>query len=95
MKDNLLSKKGSAFYLIYGLFFLLVLGTLFIVFNQITQDRIRPVLETPELNFSVESKAYADKYIGAWKLLPYIIVFIVGLYFIIWAGVRGEKDGIS
>ncbi len=60
MKDNLLSKKGSAFYLIYGLFFLLVLGTLFIVFNQITQDRIRPVLETPELNFSVEGHTDSD-----------------------------------
>jgi len=87
------NKKGSAFNLIYGLFFLLVLGILFVVFNQITQNELRPVLDTDSLNFSQDSKDYADKWMGAWSLMPFIIVFIVGLFLIIWAGVKGDQDG--
>ena len=85
------NKKGSVFNLIYGLFFLAVLGILFIIFNQITVNNIRPILDTPSLNFSNDSKEYADNFIGVWNLWPYIIVFITSLFFIIWVGMRGAE----
>lgn len=87
------NKKASAFNLVYGLFFLLVLGVLFVVFNQINQDNIRPVLDIEDLNFSQESKDYGDKFLGGWALMPFIIVFVVALYIILWVGVRGGQDG--
>ena len=97
MIDNTLfkNKSGSAFYLIYGLFFLLILGTLYIVFNQAAENDIRPILDSSGLEFSEESKAYADRYMGAWRLAPYIVTFIVGMFFILWAGIRGDKNGYN
>lgn len=94
MTNNLLFKfkKGGAFNLIYGLFFLFALGLLFIVFNQINQNYLRPVLDNPALNFSQNSTAYADRYLSAWNMMPYVIIFIVGLFFLIWAGINGGKD---
>ena len=80
-------KNGSAYYLIYGLFFLLVVGLLYVVFNQIVVDNIRPILDSPSLNFSDNSREYGDKYLGIWKLMPYILVFIVMIFFVLWIGV--------
>ena len=85
------NKKGSAYILIYGLFFLLVIGFLYIVFNQIAVTEIRPVVDSLSLNFSQESKDYADKYLSAWKLVPFLFVFIIGLYFIIWIGFSKDR----
>ncbi len=86
------TKNGSAYYLIYGLFFLFVVGLIFVVFNQITVNNIRPVLEQDNLNFSQESKSYADKFMGVWALMPYVLVFIIMAWFIVWIGVgRGAE----
>ena len=89
------NKSGNAYDLIYGLFFLLAVGIIFVIFNQITQNELRNVLDQDDLNFTQESKDYADKYIGAWKLVPVIMVFIIGLFFIIWAGAKGDRNGYS
>ena len=81
-----MKKNGSAFLLIYGLAYLLFAGLLYIVYDQINQNHIRPTLDNPDLNFSQESKDYADKFLTFWTVLLYLILFSVMLFFILWIG---------
>jgi hypothetical protein len=82
-------KKGSAFLLIYGLYFLVFLGVLFIIFNQIQKNEITNVMESSGLNITDEDKAEMAKFGGLWNFMPYIIIFLVAVFFFVHIGYNG------
>lgn len=84
-----MSKKGSAYILIYGLYFLVFLGILFIVFNQITKNEITTVMDSEAFNISAEDKAESARFMGLWNMMPYIILFLVIVFFIVHIGYTG------
>lgn len=84
-----MSKKGSAYILIYSLYFLVFLGVLFIVFNQITQNEISDVMDSDAFNISAEDKAESTRFMGLWNMTPYIILFLVIVFFIVHIGYTG------
>jgi len=77
-------KSGSAYIFIYGMYFLVFLGILFIIFNQIKSNEIENI--TNSFNFTAEDRAEAARFGGLWDLLPYIILFLVIVFFIVHIG---------
>jgi len=84
-----MSKKGSAFLLIYGLYFLVFLGILFIVFNQIQKNEITTVMESSALNITPEDRAEMARFESLWNFMPYILVFLVVVFFFVHIGYNG------
>ena len=80
-------KGGSAYLLVYGLFFMFACGVLFVAYNQVQTYSVRPLLDNPDLNFSAEDKAEADNYMGFWGFMPYMLLFVVAIFFIIHIGI--------
>lgn len=80
-------KGGSAYLLIYGLFFLFACGILFVAYNQVNTYSIRPILDNPDMNFTSEDKAEADSYLGLWNFMPYMLIFVAAAFFIIHIGI--------
>lgn len=87
-KRRVLNKKASAFTLLYGLAFLLVCGTLFIIYNQINVNSIQPILNDPVMNFTASDIAEGENYMGMWNFMPYLIVFAVCIFFIVKIGIN-------
>jgi len=97
-----INKKGysTGFTWIFGLVSLFGLGILYIVFTQVFDAHLVPVIKNM-VNASVlipdatKTEVYAgiDKYMMFFHTLPFILFFIVILYMII-AGFRKEREEI-
>lgn len=84
-----MSKKGSAFILIYGLYFFVFLGVLFIVFNQIQKNEITDIMESSALNLTDEDKAEAARFESLWNMMPYMLLFLVIVFLVVHIGYIG------
>jgi hypothetical protein len=81
------NKHGSAYIFIYGMYFFLFLGVLFIIFNQITKNELTDTMNA--FNISAEDKAESARFMGLWNLMPYILVFLIIVFFIVHIGMTG------
>jgi len=81
------NKHGSAYIFIYGMYFFLFLGVLFIIFNQITKNELKTVMNG--FNISAEDRAESERFEGLWNLMPYILVFLIILFFVVHIGMTG------
>ena len=70
------SRVGSAYWFIYVLAFALILGLLFIIFNQILNVYLYPTT----LMITGGNTTDPDKWLGYWGMMPYIIILIIGLF---------------
>jgi len=80
-------KHGSAYTLIYGLMFLLFCGVLYIIFNQVNTNSIRTMINDTAFNFTAEDIDEADNYMGMWNFMPYVLTFVILMFFIIHIGI--------
>jgi uncharacterized BrkB/YihY/UPF0761 family membrane protein len=71
------NKVGSTYWYIYTLAFLLVMGVLYIIFNQTLQVYLYPTT----LYLTGGNTAEPDRWIGFWEMTPYIIV-LIGIVFL-------------
>ena len=81
MKNN---KKGSlAFTFIYAIGFLMALGLLYVLFNQVIQVEFQPVIENTIADDSpVKDKVLQmnSEWLSYWEFIPVLLVFAVMLY---------------
>jgi hypothetical protein len=95
-----MDKKGqsSGFAWIIGLIFLFALGLGFVIFNQVMTTHIEPmsndlITASPYLNSTevAELEASNAKYMAFWHSLPFIIVFLIAIYFIATSFRKGDQ----
>jgi hypothetical protein len=84
-----MTKKASAYLLIYGLYFLLICGIIFVAFNQVQTNYIRPLVNSTAINGTATDIAEANRFMGFWSVIPYMLLLVVSLYFIIHIGIFG------
>lgn len=70
------SKSGSSFWFIYVLAFVFVITILFIIFSQILKIYIYPTT----VSLTNGNTADADRWLGFWDMLPYVIILIGVLF---------------
>jgi len=89
------NKKGSlAFDWIYGLAFLISLGLLYIVFNQVIDVHLVPAIENTIPDTFVGKSEIVQKnseWLSYWAFIPFLLVFIILAYWFV-AGVRQGKN---
>lgn len=95
-----INKKGEgiAFSWILALVCLLVMGLIYIIFNQSLQQYIKPTLDDVRNNYvGLNSSQIAEidteetKYIYFWSMLP-LIIFIIIITWLILNAVKKSKD---
>jgi uncharacterized membrane protein YdjX (TVP38/TMEM64 family) len=77
-----LNNKGSAYWMLYSFAFGFLLIMMFMIFNQILQVYIYPTTQYLTTDLATTT-ARADKYLGFWELVPYILLFLVLLFLFI------------
>jgi hypothetical protein len=101
-KPMLKSKKGysTGFAWIFGLVTLFGLGVLYVIFTQVFDVYLVPVIKS-QVNNSysnidpatvAEVNNNIDTYMSYFHLLPYILFFVVVIYMVLVA-VRKEREG--
>ena len=69
-------KRASSYWFIYTLAFAFVLAILYIIFSQILHVYLYPTTQMLSNGNTTEP----DKWLGFWGLVPYMIIFIIGLF---------------
>ena len=96
-----MDKKGQSagFAWIIGLIFLFALGLGFVVFNQVMTTHIEPmsndlIAASPYLNSTevAELEANNTKYMAFWHSIPFIVVFLIAIYFIVTSFRKGDQE---
>jgi uncharacterized BrkB/YihY/UPF0761 family membrane protein len=76
MKKLFASKAGSSYWFMYTLLFIFATTLLYIIFSQILHAYLYPVT----IQISGGQTAAADRWMGFWGFVPFIIVLILGLF---------------
>lgn len=86
-------KGGTAFIFIYGLAFLMAIGILYIMFNQVTQVHLKPVVENQIPDDSIHKQDIIDKnevWLSYWEAVPILFVLSIMLYWFVNGAIAGE-----
>jgi uncharacterized BrkB/YihY/UPF0761 family membrane protein len=78
--EMLKSKTGSSYWFLYTLAFAFVIGILFIIFNQTLLVYIYPTTMYLTNVSGTPQTQEADKWLGFWGLVPFIIIFVIGIF---------------
>jgi len=90
-----MNKKGIAFEWLYALIFLFALGISFIIFDNVLQDSVYPLVNNliPD-SFSGKEDIITmnNEWMSYWLLMPIIIFFTVIIYILVQGiGSRNEN----
>jgi len=81
---------------IYGLVTILVIGVLFVIFNTVFTDNLLPVYETQtnqsgaNVTFVNNALAEKDKIMEFWSFVPFVLIFLIIIYFVKVATKKSE-----
>jgi len=81
-----MNKEGSGFTWIYGLAFLFALGIMYTIFLYVFEGHLVPTIQLAvnstitDAAARVEVYAGIDKYMTYFKLMPFVLFFIVVIY---------------
>jgi cellulose synthase/poly-beta-1,6-N-acetylglucosamine synthase-like glycosyltransferase len=81
-----MNKKGAGFTWIYGLAFLFALGIMYSIFLYVFEGHLVPTVEAAVNNTITDAAARAEvfsgisKYMTYFKMMPFILFFIVVIY---------------
>lgn len=94
-----MNTKGSAYTLIYGLVFIAALGILYTIFLYVFEGQLQPTIEETvngtisDIDLRNQVIDGVDKYITYFKIMPFVLFFVVIVYMIsssIYKGAGGE-----
>ena len=94
-----MNRRGysTGFTWVFGLVTLFGLGILYIVFTQVFDAHLVPVIKnmvnTTAIPVATQTQIYAniDKYMSFFHALPYILFFVVVIYMFV-AAIRKERE---
>ena len=90
-----MNNKGSvAFVFIYGLAFLMALGILYVMFNQVTQVYLKPTVEDQIPDTSIHKQDIINMnntWLSYWEAIPIALVITVMLYWFVNGVSHGTK----
>jgi len=81
-----MDKKGSAYTLVYGLAFLAALGILYTIFLYVFEGQLVPTIEVTvnrtitDATLRAEVMSGVNQYVTYFKIMPYVLFFVVVIY---------------
>lgn len=97
------SKKAysTGFTWVFGLVSLFGLGIMYIVFSQVFDANLVPIIKNmvvnPQINNGIDNATQQevisgiDKYMSFWNILPFVLFFVIVIYMVVTA-IRKERE---
>lgn len=72
------NNKGSGYWFLYGIAFVFALAFIYLVFNQIVNNDL--LTASTQMTPDASVPASATRWLGFWKFVPFMLVFVVLLF---------------